>query len=325
MNMTLNELIAIKKKSSFKNRNQSQRGFGRKRRINGRECNGTNPLNLADKLNTSNFIGFYSSYHKMGEANKSKTLTDPYYIRGHANELMMKRIRKYSNLEHGVNVGLSRHADNQLALGFPAISYRSKNYVDEPMTSAASEASNIQRNNMRNEFVLYKIELSYLNYGLTPTDLWKLFGEFGLKTVKIYYDGSGRSLGKADIVFYNEDSAFKAVRWYNNIYLNSSLMKKTWDTNSLKASDDDRVCIFLTVEKNVNILLDKTKQELCVNIHGNSNRRVTVNNTILSNKEENKQAQLSVSIKNNTFLDTNIHEEEDFEDVFRELDILVKS
>lgn len=192
------------------------------------------------------------------------------------------------------------------------------------MTSAAFKAPDTRRNNIRSEFLSYKIEVSYLDHGFTFTDLWKLFGKFGLKTVKTHYDGSGRLLGKADITFYTAYSALKAVRWYNSIYLNSCPMKTTLDTNSSKASDGDHVCVSLMIENNRETL-SETTQELCVNIRGDPRRRFPIKNTMLSSEEEIKDAQLDAFTKSNKSVDKHTPDEEDFEDVFRELETLLKS
>ncbi len=55
--------------------------------------------------------------------------------------------------------------------------------------------------------------------------LQEFFGEFGpLKKCRIHYDRSGRSEGKAEVVFTTEQKAFAAIERHNGANLDGTVL-----------------------------------------------------------------------------------------------------
>ncbi|KAL0087979.1 hypothetical protein J3Q64DRAFT_1735486 [Phycomyces blakesleeanus] len=68
-----------------------------------------------------------------------------------------------------------------------------------------------------------------LDYGVTESDLYELFGQIGpLKRAFLRLDPSGKSSGVADVVFINQSDGERAMTAYNNVELDARPMRITY-------------------------------------------------------------------------------------------------
>jgi len=95
-------------------------------------------------------------------------------------------------------------------------------YVNTPSTSRYRERANGEYSNDG----VYRIVLSNLDFGVTSEDLRLLLGEFGsVKCAEVRHNEYGKSLGKADVIFTNKNSALMAIRRYHNTCLDGRYIK----------------------------------------------------------------------------------------------------
>eukprot|EP01111_Echinosteliopsis_oligospora_P011914 TRINITY_DN402_c0_g1_i3.p1 TRINITY_DN402_c0_g1~~TRINITY_DN402_c0_g1_i3.p1 ORF type:complete len:276 (+),score=112.73 TRINITY_DN402_c0_g1_i3:112-939(+) len=71
----------------------------------------------------------------------------------------------------------------------------------------------------------FKLSVSNLNFNVTEEDVRELFEAVGeVKKVSIKFDKSGRSVGKATVVYIHKGDAIKAIREYNKRELDKQVM-----------------------------------------------------------------------------------------------------
>lgn len=62
--------------------------------------------------------------------------------------------------------------------------------------------------------------ISNLDYSVNDKDIKELFAEYGqIRKAGVHYDKAGRSLGTAEVIFYNRSSAQQAMNRYNDVLL----------------------------------------------------------------------------------------------------------
>ncbi|OAF67416.1 hypothetical protein A3Q56_04856 [Intoshia linei] len=89
-----------------------------------------------------------------------------------------------------------------------------------------------------------KLLVENLHFGINDEDIKEIFSEFGVRKFSVNYNKMGRSMGNAEVHFFNMKSAVGARNKFNNVLLDGRKMKLTIInerlTNSINTSTYQR-------------------------------------------------------------------------------------